>query len=58
MIPQGKTKILGGKPVGYNFIHHRSPIGLVLNPDVRGKSPANNRMSNGTALKNFSKRKV
>jgi len=47
------------KPVGYDFIHHKSKIDLVLNPGVRGKRPANNRPSICTDLKIFfRKRKV
>jgi hypothetical protein len=49
----GTRKILGGIPVGYDFIHHKSKVGLVLNPGVHGKGPANNRPSICAALKFF-----
>ena len=58
MIPKGKTKILGGKPDGYDSTHHKSKIGLVLNPGVRNKRPVNNHPDICKALKFFSKRKV
>ena len=49
----GTRKIRGGKLVGYEFIHHKSKIGLILKPGVRGKRPANNRPNICAALKNF-----
>jgi hypothetical protein len=49
---QGRTEVLGGKPVPVPLCPPQIPHGLTpgSNPGLRGDRPATNRLSHGTAL--------